>query len=79
MPRWYVFDTIEEAEAADARISQSMSLPILSMNMETGTLDPNSCGTERWCAPRPSGGKWLIREPEQEHRIDGPNVDDPII
>ena len=77
MPDWYLFDTQQQAEAADAEISGLMGCPIDGINAATGAVDPNA-QTVRWAEPREAVEGWVIPVPDDpDHFIDAETIGSP--
>ena len=58
---YYVFDTQQEAEAAEAYISSVGGAPIVGINAKTGMLALGKQKTEHWATPQQRlDGKWIF-------------------
>lgn len=63
--KYQVFDTEQEAIDAEIAISQSMGFPKVSINAQTGLLDPTAQQTERWAIPQQIlDGRWVFPSPD---------------
>jgi hypothetical protein len=61
-----IFNTEQEAIAAESEISKQMGLPKYGINTATQEVDFNSIQIERWDTPRQlEDGKWAITSPEE--------------
>jgi hypothetical protein len=77
MPDWYLFDTQQQAEAADSEISALMGCPIDGVNAATGAVDPDA-QTARWAEPREAVEGWVIPVPDEPaHRIVADTIASP--
>lgn len=61
MIEYYVFNTEQIAQAAEAWISLHGNLPRTGKNAKTGQDEPNKCKTERWAIPQQRlDGNWVF-------------------
>ena len=61
-----IFNTEQEAIAAESEISKQMGLPKYGVNASTQEVDLTSIKIERWDIPRQlEDGKWAITSPEK--------------
>jgi hypothetical protein len=58
---YYVFNTEQEAIAAEAWISQQCNMPITGVDAKDGTPQPEKQKTERWAIPQQRlDDKWVF-------------------
>jgi hypothetical protein len=65
-----VFETFEEAEAAEKAISEELGLPKVGFNAKTGEPEPDKQGAERWAEPyQILDGRWIIPSPDENEGV----------
>lgn len=66
MTEYYVFDTEQEALAAESAICQIGGTPITGNNAKTGKAEPTKAKTVRWAIPQQRlDGKWVFQRVPQ--------------
>lgn len=64
--KYRVFDSEQEALAAEAAIAQEMSCPVVGINVRSGHPDPGAQVTERWAIPiQILDGRWVFPSPDE--------------
>lgn len=64
--KYLVFNTLQEAEAAEALISQQMGYPRAGINARSGDDEP-SIVTDRWAVPQQIlDGRWVLPSPDEQ-------------
>jgi hypothetical protein len=63
--KYRVFDTEDEALAAEAQIAETIGCIKVGVNAKTGQPEPDKQVTERWAIPQQiSDGRWVFPSPD---------------
>lgn len=63
--KYLVFDTEQEAIAAEAQIAANMGYPKSGVIASTGIVSETTQGTERWAdVQQISDGRWVVLSPD---------------
>jgi hypothetical protein len=63
--KYRVFDTEDEALAAEAQIAETIGCIKVGVNAKTGQPEPDKQVTERWAIPQQiSDGRWVLPSPD---------------
>jgi len=70
--KYRVFDTEEQAIAAEAQVALYSGCPKVGVNAKTGQLAPDAQVTERWAIPQQIvDGRWVFPSPDDEGVVAG--------
>ena len=65
--KYRVFDTEEQAIAAEAQVALDSGCPKVGVNAKTGQPAPDAQVTERWAIPQQiTDGRWVFPSPDDE-------------
>lgn len=65
--KYLIFDTEQEALAAEAKLAAAMGLAKVGVNAKTGQPEPEKQVTERWAIPQQiQDGRWVFVSPDDE-------------
>jgi len=63
--KYRVFDTEEQAIAAEAQVTLDSGCPKVGVNAKTGKPEPDKQVTERWAIPQQIvDGRWVFPSPD---------------
>ena len=65
--KYRIFDTEQEALAAEAQVALDIGCIKVGVNAKTGQLEPEKHVTERWAIPQQiQDGRWVFVSPDDE-------------
>jgi len=65
--KYRIFDTEEQALAAEAQVSQEIGCAKVGVNAKTGQPEPDKQVTERWAIPQQIlDGRWVFPSSNEE-------------
>jgi hypothetical protein len=65
--KYRIFDTEEQALAAEAQVAVDIGCAKVGTNAKTGQLAPEAQATERWAVVQQiQGGRWVFVSPDDE-------------
>jgi hypothetical protein len=65
--KYRIFDTEQEAIAAEAQVAAAIGCIKVGVNAKTGQPEPDKQVTERWAIPQQiADGRWVFVSPDDE-------------
>ena len=65
--KYRIFDTEQEAIAAEAQVAAEIGCVKVGVNAKTGLPAPDAQVTERWAIPQQiADGRWVFPSPDEE-------------
>lgn len=72
--KYRVFETEQEAIAAEAQVAADIGCVKIGINAKTGQPAPDAQVTERWAIPRQiADGRWVFESPDDEGEVASPD------